>query len=72
VASSGGVARDSQGSKGAWCKLYRGIFEPLVTEDLALRYHVVFAKEHHLIVSFLNQIVRIWCGYGKREINTWL
>ena len=64
VASTGGVARDSEVFKAAWCKLYRGISEPLVIEALALRDAVLFAKENlYGRVTFESdcaELVRLW------------
>jgi hypothetical protein len=57
VAGSGGVARDSSRRfRGAWCKAYPGIDDPLISEALALRDAVVFARA----CSDCSELVRLW------------
>jgi hypothetical protein len=45
AAVGGGIARDNGGFKGAWCKVYQAMSDPLTIEALALRDAVVFASE---------------------------
>jgi hypothetical protein len=64
VASSGGVARDLHSFMGAWCKIYRGITEPLVIETLALRDAIIFAKENQfgkiILENDCSEAVCLW------------
>lgn len=43
VAATGAVARDGSSFRGASCKIYKGITEPLVVEALALRDAFAYA-----------------------------
>jgi ribonuclease HI len=65
VAGSGGVARDATGGfRGAWCKAYPGIVNPLTSEALALRDAVVFAQAQNFrqitIETDCSELVRLW------------
>jgi hypothetical protein len=63
VAGGGGVARDEHGFKGAWCKIYEGIVDPLSIEALAFRDAVSFAKQRGftriLCESDCDELVRL-------------
>jgi ribonuclease HI len=71
IASTGGVARDSNGFKSAWCKLYRGISDPLIIEALALRDAIVEARSQHFdrIVAETDssELVRLWMERGNHR-----
>jgi hypothetical protein len=65
VAGSGGVARDSSRRfRGAWCKAYPGIVDPLISEALALRDAVLFARarsfSHISVETDCSELVRLW------------
>jgi ribonuclease HI len=64
VAASGGVARDARGFKGAWCRTYHAITDPLIIEALALRDSVLFAKQQGFMKVIFEtdceQLVRLW------------
>jgi ribonuclease HI len=65
VAGSGGVAREGAGIfRGAWCKAYPGIVDPLVAETLALRDAVVFAQTRNfsriVVETDCSELVRLW------------
>uniref|UniRef100_A0ACD5Y1Z1 Uncharacterized protein n=1 Tax=Avena sativa TaxID=4498 RepID=A0ACD5Y1Z1_AVESA len=44
LAASGGVARDGDGFRSAWCRVYQGITEPLTIEALTVRDAVAAAR----------------------------
>jgi hypothetical protein len=44
-AAGGGVARDVDGFRGAWCRIYQDIVDPLSSETLAFRDAASFAKQ---------------------------
>jgi ribonuclease HI len=64
VAGGGGVAGDSQGFRGAWCRLYQGISDPLCIEALAVRDAVVFASQQGfcrlVIETDCQELVKLW------------
>ena len=64
VATSGGVARDDKGFRGAWCRIYHGINDPLTIEALAFRDSVLFANQQGYTEvtceSDSEQPVRLW------------
>jgi hypothetical protein len=43
IAATGGVARDMDGFRSAWCRVYHGIKDPLIIEALAMRDALVEA-----------------------------
>jgi hypothetical protein len=71
MAASGGVARDGRGFRGAWCRTYHGISDPLTIEALAFRDSVLFANQQgHTKVtceSDCEQLVRMWEGRSKQR-----
>ncbi|KQJ89225.1 hypothetical protein BRADI_4g24297v3 [Brachypodium distachyon] len=62
-ASTGGVATDSVGFRGVWCRLYQGITDPLIIETLAVRDAVLFASDQHfdhiIIETDCSKLVRL-------------
>jgi hypothetical protein len=65
VTGSGGIARDAAGMfRGAWCKAYPGVMDPLTSEALALRDAVIFARSQNfsrvLFETDCSELVRLW------------
>jgi hypothetical protein len=71
IASTGGVARDTDGFKSAWCRLYQGITDPLIIEALALRDAVVAARSQGFdkIIAETDsaELVRLWMERGNHR-----
>jgi ribonuclease HI len=71
LAASGGVARDGDGFRSAWCKLYRGISDPLTIEALALRDAIVQAKiqgfQSILAETDCSELVKLWLERGSHR-----
>jgi ribonuclease HI len=72
-AASGGVARDGDGFKSAWCKIYRGINDPLTIEALALRDAIVVAKNQGfqciLAETGYSELVQLWLERGSHRAH---
>jgi hypothetical protein len=66
VVSGGGVARDANGFRGAWCHVYHGISDPLCIKALAFRDAVLFASQqgYNRIVceKDCEVLVKLWKG----------
>jgi hypothetical protein len=65
VVGCGGVAMYASGQfRGASCKAYPGIVDPLTSEALALRDVVVFAQSHNfsriMLETDYSGLVRLW------------
>ena len=60
----GGVARSHSTFRAAWCKPYQGITDPLISETLAIRDGVIFAKlrgyEKVVMESDCLEVVNLW------------
>lgn len=60
----GGVARSHSTFRAAWCKPYQGITDPLISEALALRAGVIFARlrgyEKVVMQSDCLELVNLW------------
>jgi hypothetical protein len=58
------VARDVEGFRGAWCRLYHGIVDPLTIEAMAFRDAVGFANQQGFTKitceSDCEELVRLW------------
>jgi hypothetical protein len=70
VVGSGGVARgDAEIFRGAWCRPYSGIIDPLTAEALALRDGAVFAKARNfrqvVFETDCSELVRLWDSRRK-------
>jgi hypothetical protein len=62
--ATGGVAGDGEGFRGAWCRVYQGIVDPLIIEALAFRDAIYFAEQRNLLKitceSDCEDLVRLW------------
>ncbi|CAM0911397.1 unnamed protein product [Alopecurus aequalis] len=70
VAASGGIARDADGFRSAWCKVYRGISDPLIIEALALRDAVAAARQQNLDNVIAETLLRVGSlSYLKQNLH---
>jgi hypothetical protein len=71
IASTGGVARDTDGFKSAWCRFYQGITDPLIIEALALRDAVAAARSQGFVKIIVetdsSELVRLWMERGNHR-----
>ena len=63
-AGAGGVARSSSGFKGAWCKPFLGVTDPLNADALALKEGVIFAT----LCGYTHVIMETGCLVA---VNLW-
>jgi ribonuclease HI len=64
IAATGGVARDRDGFRSAWCRVYHGIKDPLIIEALAMRDALVEALKQNfdkvVAETDCSELVQLW------------